>query len=99
MHSALTVKAVNGSANLTARQLLDSLLQFRVFLAHDFFEPHRPHSGFLKLCERTARFDRLVLPRVAYKQNPVSLMKPFHELVYLARRSERRLVEHIEPLS
>ena len=47
MHAALPVKAVNGRANLTARQLLDSLLQFRVFLSHNPFEPHRPHSGFL----------------------------------------------------
>jgi hypothetical protein len=96
MHAALSVKAVDSRANLTTRQLLDCLLQFRVFLSHDFFEPHRPHSGLLKLRERTAGFDGLMLPRVAYQQNPVSRVKPFHELVHLARRSERRLVEHIE---
>src|ERR1700693_5347660 len=61
MYAALPVKAVDGRSNLTARQLLDSLLQFRVLLPHNLFEPHRSHSSFLKLRERTARFDRLML--------------------------------------
>ena len=98
MHAALPVKAIDGRANLTTRQLLNSLLQFRVLLSHNLFESHRPHSSFLKLRERTARFDGLMLPRVAYQQNPVSRMKPFDELVHLARRGKRRLVEHIELL-
>src|SRR5208337_5146899 len=74
----------------------NSLLQFRVLLSHNLFEPHRSHSSFLKLRERTARFDRFMLPRVAYQQNPISRMKPFDELVHLARRGKRRLVEYIE---
>ena len=86
MHAALPVKAFDGPANLTTRQLLDGLLQLRVFLSHNLFEPHRSHSSFLKLRERTARFDRFMLPRVAYEQNPVSRVKPFHELVHLASR-------------
>jgi hypothetical protein len=61
----LPVKTVDGRANLTVSQLLDSLLQLRIFLPHNLFEPHRPHSGFLKLCERTASLDRFMLPRVA----------------------------------
>src|SRR5208282_4875449 len=98
MHAALPVKAFDGRANLTTRQLLNSSLQFRVLLSHALFEPHRPHPGFLKLRERPTCFDGLMLPRIAYQQNPISHMKPFHELVHLASRGERRLVEHIEPL-
>src|ERR1019366_6213215 len=96
MYAALPVKASDARANLTTRQLLDGLLQFRVLLPHDLFEPHRSHSSFLKLRERTARFDRFMLPRVAHLQNPISRMKPFDELVHLARRGKRRLVEHIQ---
>ena len=66
MHSPLLIKTVDSRSNVTTRQLFDSLFQFRVLLPHNLFEPHRPHSSFLKLRERTARFDRFVLPRVAY---------------------------------
>src|SRR5260370_19675828 len=96
MYATLPVQAVDSRANLTTRQLLDGLLQFRVLLSHNLFEPHRSHSSFLKLRERTARFDGFMLPRVADQQNPVSRMKPFQKIVHLARRGERRLVEYIE---
>jgi hypothetical protein len=66
MYAALPSKAIDGRANLATRQLLDGLLQFWVFLAHDLFESHCSHSRFLKLREGTARFDRFMLPRVAY---------------------------------
>ena len=77
MHAALPVKTFDCRSNLTVRQLLDGLLQLRVALPHDLFEPHRAHSRFLKLRERTARFDGLMLARVAYQQNAVIRMEPF----------------------
>jgi hypothetical protein len=40
-----------------------------------------------------------MLARITDKENPVVGMKPFNELIYLARRSKRGLVKDIKGLS
>jgi hypothetical protein len=52
-------------AHCAPRKLLDYLLQFWVFLAHDLFELHRFHTGVLKLREGSPGLNRLMLPPVA----------------------------------
>jgi hypothetical protein len=45
MHTALLVKALNWSSNLTARQLFDNLFQLWVALANDVIQRCRPHTA------------------------------------------------------
>ena len=71
MDSALPAKALDCRANFATRQLLDCLLQLRVALPDNLVQLRRPHTRFLKLRERPARFDSLMLPRIAYQQNAV----------------------------
>lgn len=98
MDSALLAKALNCRANFAARQLLDCLLQLGVALPDDLIQLGCPHTGFLKLCERAARFYSLVLSRVADQENAVIGSKPLYEFVHLASGGERRFVEYIQPL-
>jgi hypothetical protein len=58
-------------AHLAPCKLLDYLFQFRVFLAHDLFEPHGFHPSVLELREGPPGFDRLMLPPVADEQHTV----------------------------
>ena len=98
MDSALPVKVLDCLAHFATRKLLDDLFQFRVFLAHDLFELHRPHAGVLKLREGPSGLDRLMLPPVADQQHAVIRMEPVHKLMQLPGRCQRGFVEHIEPL-
>jgi hypothetical protein len=52
-------------SNISASQLLHGAFQLRVSLPDDFIKLRRLHTCFLELREGTARFDRLVLARVA----------------------------------
>src|SRR5580700_10604382 len=97
MDSALPVKTLHCFAHFAACKLLDYLLQFLVFLAHDLFELHRSHTRVLELREWSSGFDRLMLPTVADEQHTVIPMEPVHKLMHLPGRCQRGFVEHIEP--
>jgi len=97
MDSALPVKTLYRLTQFAPCKLLDYPLQFWVFLAHDLFELHRSHTRVLELREGPAGLDRLMLPPVAYEQDPVIRMEPVHKLVHLPGRCQRGFVEHIEP--
>jgi hypothetical protein len=98
MDPALSAKAFDRRADFATRQLLDCLLQLQVALPDDLIQFRCPHTGFLKLSERPARFDSLMLPRVADQENAVIGSKPFNKFVHLAGGGERRFVEYIQPL-
>ncbi len=84
--------------NLAARKLLDHLPQFRVFLAHDLFQPDRHHACILELRKWPPGLYSLMLPPVADQQDTIIGMEPVHEFMQLPGRCQRRFVEHIEPL-
>jgi hypothetical protein len=84
MDSALPAKALYCRADFATRQLLDRLLQLRVALPDDLVQFRCPHTGFLKLRERPARFDSLMLPRIADQKNAIIGSKPLDEFMHLA---------------
>ena len=79
MHSALGVKALDCLMHLAPRKLLNHSFQFRVFLAHDFVQPHRHHASVLKLRERPPGLYRLMLPTVTDEQDTVIGLEPVKE--------------------
>ena len=60
--AALPLQSGNCLPNLAMREMLDGLLQLRVFLAHDLIELHRFHAAILHLREDTASPHRFLLP-------------------------------------
>lgn len=78
------------------RQIVHDLLQGRILLPDDVIELCRVHPGVLQLLERTAGVDRLVLPGVADKNDPVVLTKAIEELAGLLRADETRLVNYVQ---
>jgi hypothetical protein len=58
--SALPVKILHCFAHLAPRKLFDHRFQFRVFLAHDFFELDCFHAGVPELREGPPGLDRLM---------------------------------------
>ncbi len=67
MHSALAVEIADRLLHVAVGELLHGFFQSRVFLAHDFVQLRRLHSGFLKLLERSACFHSLMLARVTHE--------------------------------
>lgn len=75
-------------ANLAPRKLLDHSFQFRVFLAHNLFQPDRHHACFLKLRKRSPSLYSFMLPQVAHKQHTVTGLEPVEEVMHLAGRCQ-----------
>ena len=96
MDAALPVKVLDCLMDLAARKLLDHSFQFRVFLAHDLFQPDRHHARILKLRKRPPGLHGFMLPPVADQQHTVIGMEPVHEFMQLPGRCQRRFVEDIE---
>jgi hypothetical protein len=65
MDSTLLAEALDCRANFATRQLLDRYLQLRIALPDYLVQFRCPHTRFLKLRERPACFDRLMLPSIA----------------------------------
>jgi len=70
---------------LVCRQQFDGRFQRRVLLANDLIESGCAHSGLLQLLERAARFDSLMLARIADQKHAVTIIgtKPRKELAHL----------------
>jgi hypothetical protein len=68
MHATAGVKFLNRLSDLPSRELFYNFLERRVFLPNDFVQPSRLDPGFLQLLIRFARFNGLVLARVANEQ-------------------------------
>src|ERR1700679_1502967 len=98
MHPALPLQSYDGLSYLAACELLDYLLQLRIFLTHDLIELHRLHTRVLELREDAPRFDGFMLARVAHQQDTIIWMKADQKLMHLLRRCQRRLVQYIEAL-
>jgi hypothetical protein len=95
MHSALLVKILDSSSNLSTCQLFDDLLQLGVALPNDVIQRGRPHPCLLKLSERTACFNGLMLTTISYQQHSIIPVETFNELVHLTRGGKRGLIEYI----
>src|SRR5207249_6141314 len=75
---------------------VNDLLQFGILLPNDLVELRRAHAGVLKLLERTASVDRLVLPRIADKDDPIVRTKAIEELASLLRADKTRFVNYVQ---
>ena len=71
VHTALLVETRYSSENVSAGELLHRLFQARVLLAHNLTQLGRLHARFLQLLIWPARFNRLMLPRIANQKNSV----------------------------
>src|SRR5712691_324569 len=96
MNSTLPVKLGDSLTHTTMRQIVNYLLQFGILLPNDLIELRRAHAGVLKLLERTASLDRLVLARIADHQHPVVRPETFEELTGLTSADETRFVDHVK---
>jgi hypothetical protein len=81
-----------------ARKLLDDLLQCRVFLSHDLFQPDRHHARILKLRKQSPGLYGLTLPPAADQQDTIIGLEPVHEVTRLPSRCKRRFIQHIKML-
>ncbi len=68
MHSALNVEAFDCRCDMTTRQHLNRLFQFRVTLSQNLIQLYRVHPRFLKLCEGTASLYTFMLTHIANQQ-------------------------------
>src|ERR1700722_6455493 len=78
--------------------MLHHFSQRRVCLPHDLIKPRCLDPRFLELLIGSACFDRLMLARVAYKQNPVATFESVQKFVHLPSTCEARFVENVESL-
>ena len=98
MDSSLLLQAPDSFSDVATRKLLDRLFQLRITLPHDLIELERLHAGILQLRKDAAGFNRLMLARIADKENAVVRMEAAHKLVHLFRRCKRTLVDHIQTM-
>src|SRR5271166_3005781 len=96
LHPALAVQIFDGCVHLATGELLHSLFERRVLLAHDLVQMCGSHSGLLQLVVGPSGPDGFVLSHVAHKQNSVLFAESVQEVVNLPGASETRFIEHVE---
>src|SRR5262249_47564959 len=92
----LLLQQVERRRYLALGKQFDSGFECRVFLADDFIEFGRAHSGVLQLFKRSPCLSALVLPRIANQQHPVLGGEPREKLPHLIGACETRFVYEIE---
>jgi hypothetical protein len=93
----LLLKSGQRSGDLARCQHFHGGFQSWVLLAHNLIEFSRPHSGFLQLLERTARFDSLMLADIADQKHAVIIRtNPFEEIAHLVGAGKARLIDEVE---
>src|SRR5271157_414627 len=96
LHPALAVQIFYGCVNLATGELLHSLFERWVLLAHDLVQMGGSHSGLLQLVVGPSGPDGFVLSHVTHKQHTILLAESVQEVVNLPGASETRFIEHIE---
>src|SRR5271165_6316881 len=96
LHPALAVQIFYGCVNFATGELLHSLFERRVLLAHDLVQVRGSHSGLLQLVVGPSGPDGFVLSHVAHKQNSVLFAESVQEVVNLPGTGETRFIEHVE---
>ena len=86
----------SAAETLAFGQQFDGGFQRRVFLADDLIELGGTHPGLLQLLEWPARFDALVLARVADQEHAVVGAETRKEIAHLVRAGEARLIDKVE---
>src|SRR5271157_3756866 len=96
LHTPLEVQIFYGCVNLATGELLHSLFERRVLLAHDLVQVRGSHSGLLQLVVGPSGPDGFVLSHVAHKQNSVLFAESVQEVVNLPGTGETRFIQHVE---
>jgi len=96
LHSALTVKILDGRVNLSAGELLDRFFERGVLLADDLVQMCGSQSSMLQLVVGSPGSYSFVLPHVTYQQHPIFPAEPVKEFVDLAGAGKTGFVEHIK---
>src|SRR5271157_4520844 len=96
LHPALAVQIFYGCVNLATGELLHSLFERWVLLAHDLVQMGGSHSGLLQLVVGPSGPDGFVLSHVTHEQHAILLAESVQEIVNLPGAGETRFIEHVE---
>src|SRR6201995_2532917 len=94
--TALFLECVQCSRHLASGKHLDGGFESRVLLADDLVKFGSTHSSFLQLLKRSARFDALMLARIANQQDPVLRTEAREKLAHLVGAGKARFVDKVE---
>ncbi len=81
--TALFLECVQCSRHLASGKHLDGGFECRVLLADDLVKFGCAHSSFLQLLKRSARFNALMLARIANQQHAVLRSETGEKLAHL----------------
>ena len=95
-YTALFLECVQCSRYLTSGKHLDGGFECRVLLADDLVKFGCTHSSLLQLLKRSARFNALMLARIANQQHTVLRSEAGEKLAHLVGAGKAGFVYKVE---